>query len=75
MIEFLLGFLMGLFAPESVGKFCCGCLILLFGGGFALMSIIFALAAEDQEAGTRFIAGLVGAGLGWLTYYLIKKIQ
>lgn len=74
MIEFLLGLVIGTLLPEEAGKFCCGCLVVIFGGGFALMALIFALAANDQPAMSRVFAGFFGLGIGWFVIAIIRRI-
>ena len=74
MIEFLVGFLLGWFLPKGAGKFCCGCLVVIFGGGFALMAVIFALAAGDQAAIYRLAAGVAGIAVGWISIIVIRRI-
>lgn len=74
MIEFLLGLIAGLLLPKWMGKWCCGCFVLLFGGVFALLAIIFALAAGDQHAVTRLIVGIAGVAVGWFTFFILKKL-
>jgi glycerol uptake facilitator-like aquaporin len=72
MFEFLLGILAGLLVP-SVSKWCCGCLVALLGG-FALLAIVFALAAEGELATTRLFVGIMGLAIGLLALKLIKKL-
>lgn len=74
MIEFLLGLVIGTLLPKEAGKFCCGCLVVIFGGGFGLMALIFALAADDQSAMNRVLAGIFGLGIGWLAIAIIRRI-
>mgnify|MGYP001566094072 FL=1 len=74
MIEFLLGFIIGLLFPKGAGKWFCGCLVVIFGGGFALVALIFALAAEDQAAIYRLIVGVAGIALGLISIAIIRGI-
>jgi len=74
VIEFLVGFLLGWFLPKGAGKFCCGCLVAILGGGFALIALIFALAAGDQPAINRLIVGVAGIAAGWISIIVIRGI-